>query len=75
MGAGGRLGLGAAQPNRAPCGALARGADSGLQVLNSLGENVSTMEAEALIADVDLDNSGAIEFNEFLQVRLPRCAP
>mmetsp|Transcript_11248 Transcript_11248/g.35886 ORF Transcript_11248/g.35886 Transcript_11248/m.35886 type:complete len:655 (+) Transcript_11248:38-2002(+) len=39
-----------------------------VKVLNSLGENLSSAEVDTLIASVDIDKSGTIEFNEFLLV-------
>lgn len=45
------------------------------KVMQSLGENVSTEEVAALIAEVDDDASGTVEFSEFLKVRAPRDRP
>lgn len=36
------------------------------QLLDALGENLSEQEVDAMVATVDKDGSGEIEFNEFL---------
>ena len=37
-------------------------------VLKNIGENVDTMTLKKHIAEVDTDNSGAVEWGEFLEV-------
>jgi len=37
-------------------------------VLKTLGQNINKEEAEAMMADVDINNDGEVDFNEFVQM-------